>query len=38
VMAADKCTQCREQLARIRANEVQRANHVQQRIRARRPA
>jgi len=29
--------QCREQLTRIRANEVRRANQVQQRIRARRP-
>jgi hypothetical protein len=36
-MAADKHTQCREQLDRIRANEVQRASHVQQRIHARRP-
>ena len=31
-MAADKYAQCREQLARIRANEVRRTNHVQQRI------
>jgi hypothetical protein len=38
VMAVDKYTQCREQLARIRANEVRRTNQVQQRIRARRPA
>jgi hypothetical protein len=38
VMAVDKYAQCREQLARIRANEVQRASHMQQRIRARRPA
>ncbi len=37
-MAADKYTQCREQLARIRANEIQRASQTQQRIRARRPA
>jgi hypothetical protein len=37
-MAADKYAQCREQLARIRANEVRRTNPVQQRIRARRPA
>ncbi len=37
-MAADKYTQCREQLARIRANEVQRMNQVQQRMRARRHA
>lgn len=38
VMAADKYKQCREQLARIRANEVQRASQTQRRIRARRPA
>ena len=38
VMAADKYAQCREQLARIRANEVRRANHTQQRIRAGRSA
>jgi hypothetical protein len=37
-MAVDKYAQCREQLARIRANEVRRANQVQQRICARRPA
>ena len=37
-MAVDKYAQCREQLARIRANEVRRASHMQQRIRARRPA
>ena len=37
-MAADRYAQCREQLARIRANEVRRTNHVQQRIGARRPA
>jgi hypothetical protein len=37
-MAADKYAQCREQLARIRANEVRRANHTQQRIRAGRSA
>ncbi|MGC9988372.1 MAG: RsbRD N-terminal domain-containing protein [Terriglobales bacterium] len=37
-IAADKYAQCREQLTRIRANEVRRANQVQQRIRARRPA
>jgi hypothetical protein len=37
-MAVDKYAQCREQLARIRANEVRRTNQVQQRIRARRPA
>ena len=36
-MAVDKYAQCREQLARIRANEVRRTNQVQQRIRARRP-
>jgi hypothetical protein len=36
-MAADKYAQCREQLARIRANEIQRANRTQQRILARRP-
>jgi hypothetical protein len=38
VMAADKYAQCREQLARIRANEVRRANHTPQRIRAGRSA
>ncbi len=37
-MAADKHKQCREQLARIRAHELQRAGYVPQRIRARRPA
>jgi len=37
-IAVDKYAQCREQLARIRANEVRRTNHTQQRIRARRPA
>jgi hypothetical protein len=37
-MAADKYAQCREQLARIGAHEVQRANHTQQRIRAKRSA
>lgn len=37
-MAVDKYAQCREQLARIRANEVRRANRVQERIGARRPA
>jgi len=37
-MAADKYTQCREQLARIRANEIQRASQTLQLIRARRPA
>jgi len=37
VKAADKYTQCREQLAQIRVREVQRANLVQQRMRARRP-
>jgi hypothetical protein len=37
-IAAYKYTQCREQLAQIRAREVQRASYVQQRIRARRPA
>jgi hypothetical protein len=36
--ALDKYAQCREQLARIRANEVRRTNQVQQRIHARRPA
>jgi hypothetical protein len=36
--AVDKYAQCREQLVRIRANEVQRASQTQQRIRARRPA
>jgi hypothetical protein len=34
VIATDKYAQCREQLARIRADEVRRANHTQQRIRA----
>jgi hypothetical protein len=38
VMATDKYAQCREQLARIRANEVRRANHTQKRIRAGRSA
>jgi len=38
VMAADKYAQCRKQLARIRANEIRRANHTQQRIRAGRSA
>lgn len=38
VLAVDQYTQCREQLARIRANEARRKNQVQQRIRARRPA
>jgi len=37
-MAADKYAQCREQLARIRVNEIRRANQVQQRINARRSA
>ena len=37
-MAADRYAQCREQLTRIRANEVRRTNHVQERIGARRPA
>ena len=37
-IAADKHKQCREQLARIRAHELQRAGYVPQRIRARRPA
>ena len=38
VIATDKYAQCREQLARIRANEVRRANHTPQRIRAGRSA
>ncbi|MFZ0478244.1 MAG: RsbRD N-terminal domain-containing protein [Terriglobales bacterium] len=37
-MAADKYAQCRQQLAQIRTNEIHRMNHVQQRMRARRPA
>ena len=37
-LVADKYAQCREQLVRIRANEIERANQVQQRIFARRPA
>jgi hypothetical protein len=37
-MAADKYTECRAQLDRIRAHEVQRASHVQQLIRASRSA
>ena len=38
VMAAEKYAQCRQQLIRIRANEVRRSNHMQQRSRTRRPA
>ena len=38
LLAVDKYTQCREQLARILANEVRRMDQVQQRIRAREPA
>lgn len=37
-MAADKYAQVRQQLVQIRTNEVRRMNHVQQRMRARRPA
>jgi hypothetical protein len=37
-LAVDKYAQCREQLARIRVNEVRRANQVQPRINPRRSA
>ena len=38
VIAVNKYGQCREQLSRIRANEVHRTSYVLQRIHARRPA